>query len=872
MASYGFSVQPTEDKGGQRLKYEFVVDKNGAPKKLGDGTFGAVFHAIGPTQNECAVKLFYPTSSESVTHRRNSHEMRSGSEVRETLRRQRRASLIANLVLSDGWTDSFNKSEAYRSLKGTFTDLGIAVSRYALVMPYYECTLKDLLEIGAPAGRLVADNVAEKPGEPGYEILREMSLPERERHIVGIVEQIVTGLRALHAANLFHRDIKPANVMMRGKGRYLEVALGDFGFLDELPEKDASGYGGALPLGTRHYRSPEQKDYFDLCDVSVRPGGDKEKPFLILETTDKKFADTLIDVGDIAEFSKDKHDAAREETGYRVESVKHFDDKSEIVLENNFNTVFKDEKTQVIFYKKPSSSTDIFGIGALIFDMLTLGKSPECFYDYLRPFDHSANSGYSVTGIVDKYIAAINSTTLSADLAPIFDQVRDGALGHYPSQEIMGIILRCMMSRAAGSYIHDQGKQSLHNLFERILKDLAKIPSLRMSAEMSPQSTDAPPQLLTTNPLWKGGVAKGTATERALSFETVIAATYGYGSGKKRLIAGTRLLSQIYETVEKIVRQEDFFVDIGPNNLRFSDKNTAIRPIIETYRDEEDYIGAVLSGVGWSSESGGGTDRFIPLYKRFTVRAVSVYLEEVADDGTTIQARVSYTQSLPIWRKSAKGDFVRIVDISGNAALFAITKIEGSGALMNVEAERVSSGEEFSIESGENENEEINGILIRRLDPDKYYLSMLATYIQHLFFVNRHGDVGGIPEETWGYLRNISSGKYKFFPLKRTKLANLPFQSKPTSQFGSVRLDLATLYLECIGWSEGDSHSKNSNLIAQVKGQIDLIMDRIAKSIGYEDRNHLLSSVDRNVAETTEQDSEDNDKKEFSDYLKDVMK
>ena len=874
--SYQFSVQTKEADDGQRLDYEFVVDGDKLPRKLGDGTFGAVFEAAFSGSKRCAVKLFYPTQSKSVTETRNLHEMRAGSEVRRNLEDQRLGPLEANLVLADGWTTEFDKSEAHKSLSGAFGQLGISVSAHALVMPYYECTLKDVLETGAPKGRLVSGETVAEPGVPGYAILGNMSLPERERHVAGIVGQIVTGLWALHAAKLFHRDMKPANVMMRVVGQNVQVSLGDFGFLDDLPDRNGSGYGGALPLGTRHYRSPEQKDYFDLCDVKVSPADNASNNQLILETTDKKFADTLIEPGDIAEFSKDKHSDIDRETGHVVVSVSHCGEKSTIILENSCGEAFADEKTQVLFYKKPSGRTDLFGIGALIFDMLTLGKSPECFYDYLRPFDQSGanGSGVSVNAIVEKYRAAVNANATSADLAPIFEQVRDSVLGHYPSTEIMTVILRCMMSRSSGSYFDDAKQTSQSKLFRRILEDLAGLPSLRRHGEPSSAVVDAPPPFPTTNPLWKGEVGQGSRNDTGTSFEQGMKEIRCSRFYMKRFVSGAQSLSKICDAIVNVCQQKDFYVDIGPNNLLMANNDTEVRPILVTYRDEGQYLGAVLSGAAWSLEAGGATNNLIPLYMRFNIRAARVRLEETLDDHENISARAWFTESMPVWKGCAEGDFLRITDISGHSGLFAIQQIKRSGALLEMKAALKKSGDGFSLA---NADVPMDGLAIRRMDPVKCYLSMLATYLHHLFFVDDHTDTGVIPEETWNYLKDIIHGRPSagvapdIGKAKRAKF-KFEFGSKKHSEIDLVRLEVAKLYLKLINLSERAESRDKARVIGEVRGDVDVILDRIAIMAGYKHRHDLLFEPKENLEEGQDGESENEDGKTFSDFLRDVLK
>ena len=71
--------------------------------------------------------------------------------------------------------------------------------------------------------------------------------------VVGICQQVASGLDALHAQGLFHRDVKPANILLDEAGT---AFITDFGLA-----KDSQGSLLTRPgqaLGSLDYMSPEQ--------------------------------------------------------------------------------------------------------------------------------------------------------------------------------------------------------------------------------------------------------------------------------------------------------------------------------------------------------------------------------------------------------------------------------------------------------------------------------------------------------------------------------------------------------------------------------------------------------------------------------------
>ncbi|HVK73999.1 MAG TPA: protein kinase [Kofleriaceae bacterium] len=81
--------------------------------------------------------------------------------------------------------------------------------------------------------------------------------------IRGALQQLVTGLRALHDAGLIHRDLKPSNVMVTPEGR---VVLLDFGLITAVDPGQQSSEAHAV--GTIEYMSPEQAVGRPLTEAS----------------------------------------------------------------------------------------------------------------------------------------------------------------------------------------------------------------------------------------------------------------------------------------------------------------------------------------------------------------------------------------------------------------------------------------------------------------------------------------------------------------------------------------------------------------------------------------------------------------------------
>lgn len=113
-----------------------------------------------------------------------------------------------------------------------------------VVMPFMEANL--LYEIGEDA---------ETPEDIDKIPRQWRPRPVSPRRAVEVWRQMLSGLAAMHDADLVHRDIKPSNVLLDSKQRG-KVKLCDFGMV-KVP--GAQGSRSGIWVGTLDYISPEQR-------------------------------------------------------------------------------------------------------------------------------------------------------------------------------------------------------------------------------------------------------------------------------------------------------------------------------------------------------------------------------------------------------------------------------------------------------------------------------------------------------------------------------------------------------------------------------------------------------------------------------------
>lgn len=488
--NYDYTTQKeysfTTDANGQQNTYYFVLDEETKqPVELGNGNYGVVYliHKGGNSKypNKYAFKILYKydeSTLDEVIEERFEAEIRSSNEIIDELENFN-VRQIPGIVMTIDGTTQFLDSEAYN----TFTQLNSIerLSNYALVMELYDKTLEELLEDGIgkyaiQSSKLVPhenlervifkseakakEYIKKKTKEEkesrnleskiyelnGYDLLSSLNFAERIATILPYLENITQGLRYLHKAGYLHLDLKPANIFNRELDGTLQSAIGDLGFLQKSHLKPQSLLGkyNRLPLGTLHYRSPEQKYFFDVANVEI--DNDPEKKLIV---RDPIFRDTIIEEGDYVIFGK------HNDKSYKIKRISIELEKNAPVCiylksdESDEAYLKPCKRNQAKFYKIQGKRTDLFGIGAIAFNLITCGESPERFYESIRKYD---TSNSTVGELIGKYESVYSFESSEPGLTKIFEPFQDKNSSEYVPRQIVELILKCMLYKAEDTF------------------------------------------------------------------------------------------------------------------------------------------------------------------------------------------------------------------------------------------------------------------------------------------------------------------------------------------------------------------------------------------------------------------------------------
>jgi serine/threonine protein kinase len=727
-----------QDKG-QMFEFYFRI-KDGMPVKIGDGTFSAVFEVMGAGNKPHAVKILYEGLGQ-LAERRFRKEAKTIATIRKIV------GDVDSIIEPVGYTEEFQESPAFRKLdeSSRFSHMGLKLSNYALVTDLYKGTLKDLLEKPAP---LAKDSLPEFRDKSGYEVLAQIDFNYRINTILPFLKSIADGLAEIHKAGYFHLDLKPDNIYYTYTVNEFKVVIGDLGFIGQPEISGAAMTKKEMAFGTRHYRSPEQKDFFDICEVEVLPASpdDKKKGEYMLVVRDPKFQDTIIEKGDNLMFSKDVH--VKEDRQimhhHQILDIEWKASNHAFIKIMSKNELAPDKRTQVEMYKQQATRTDLFGFGAVFFDILTCGRSPERFYGYLGNEDRPNNR---VKDIREQYLRVASYSGEDPKYKGVFGAFLDKETQDYAPLDVVEIILKSMLYRAEGTFYNETVKD--HHIQRWPAKEepiMAAIRSLNKLKEKNYIGIT----VNTENPLI-GGLRRKTQREDRgdLLKDIELLQDLPATELKRRIGHAAIRFNQLIELVDVSLKDGGiFFSELNPTNLRIRDKISFIYPKYERYIE---YIEDLWTDTVYTKVLYDPMDPFFPEEAIGHMRR-KIELKPIESNNDSAATFWKYR----LLDVSPFGDEIYPADwvlLPGNK-LAVIVEVADDSLVIKKE-EKVKSVDKINMPDSYDENWEITelkkynmpikGIYYRKLDPFKYYTIILATYLYQLFFVGLQSNTRSEP-------------------------------------------------------------------------------------------------------------------------------
>lgn len=727
---------------------------------LSSFTFGILRTGIDEAQYTFLLDLVLK-NFRSVAVARFIDEIKAAKEIRQNLHKlsakHTENPSFEGIVATLGGTENFRSSAAYMNLKAIFQASHVKVSDYALVMPLYPKTLKELLEEGIgkyyvrkspklvetvpewfPSGNASSQQVNvfqkeeleekiasldNKDGQEkikiikentyelvGYDILKSMEFKERISTILPYLIETVIGINVLYAAKLSHLDLKPANIFVK-ETQKVGVVIGDLGFLKPEKAADAtimSSVRDYLPLGTRHYRSPEQKEYFDICNVEIRQDRDDSgNTRASIVVRDPKFRDTIIEESDYLVFSKD---AAR--VKYEIKEItKKNDDSTVITLAINDETHEKlkpEKQTQIILYKRQAIRTDLFGLGAIAFDMVTCGESPERFYDNIRAYDAEETD---LDNLMQLYRAVSSFQSSEPRLVHVFAPLKHQQSSKYAPPDIVELILKCMLYKA---------KQTFYDANKGLSQQLGNYnPTMKAVLDyLTNLSNDYQP-IEYNNPLKTGTLTRSKETHSSILSQRIKELQkLSLEKLPLRLAQGIWYFKKLVEFVRKTITDKQiFFSELLPENIILNQNSMDFSYVV--YQNETDYKNDLKNDSVYTKLVRNIANPYVPDYITFLRRSISLNKIPQANS-----FRYAFSDS------SLLGDHVSV----------------GDWIIINSHAWRIATVSNYEITLKDEKGNQVTDlptpndisisyIYYKNIDPCTHYLSMLGIYLYQIFFV-----------------------------------------------------------------------------------------------------------------------------------------
>jgi len=854
---YSFNKTELSFVADDNKTYHFCI-KNGLPDRLGDGFFGVVYRVRNSDNKEMAFKIFYEKSKTLEVRYKKERAV-----VKELLKKDQK---LTGLIKTEAGTDEFriNNKKADKEIRRFFNDQGINISKYGLILPLYDTTLKGLLEepnFGA--------------SKSGYEILKSCNFKDRTATILPFLETIVVGLEKLYSEEYTHLDLKPANIFVKKKevGSGFEAVVADLGFLDtdwkNKIETDSGGQHieeGYFPYGTKHYRSPEQKDYSDICNVDVQI--DIETNLVKLIVYDPKFEETIIEKGDWLRFSKSPKQV------YEIKDIltnqSQGDKKGTIVLfdkPERQDLILEEKGTLVLLYKDQRLRTDLFGLGAIAYDMITCGKSPERFYDNIRGMDKPTvntseqdvtKSKDSIAELLENYNRFTQSQSIEPYYYEIFKPFQSLTTQDYAPTDLVELILKSMLYKADQTYYHAYFSKSNTQENEKdevsrgkreagILKNVKNIISELISKKFNYSAKN----FLVSPPDEKVEEAKELALSEILSKKNESQKAYHI-----TLFKGVKYLDLLIKLVNKKVfgnNADQYFSEILPGSIRIKSEESGEGSLdfyFSAFGTKSDYVDYLNRDRVYVKLTGSNENIFVPkefVYMRRKI-SLSQSKENINETKDLLTFKYNFTTT------SFPGDLLNEDDW----ILFPLTIIKNEKQRLWRVCEIDRGQRTIKIkchfkDSGRLKEEEvvlINNcdtiIYYRNLDRYAYYFYLLGIYIQQLFFVKVGMTNNELPEYVEHIKYHLRNNPYKLkFRTVDTIMNELNPSSFPHREFLRIMLSVTNMFVKLIFMDSPKSYYKLSkeDRMMNVASHSDGLIEMVTNFFNHEDKKFPIRHV-----------------------------